>query len=239
MSGTRSPSCPPRYATSSAPQARSKPGCAASNTSTPIPAQPSWPAPARMAPELHRPRPCRPQRDPPIGAAHRRTPQPTRHHPVRRAGHRRYLSGHPDMRSRRPDPIRPRVQIRPRCGTSAVALSSGEDTGDPVKHRLDFKATGASTQCCTSRRSPSPKRLPTSPAKPAKAKPDEPTSATTPTESSAECGATNKPENNPSHTPLDKGASDRPKPDVSPESRLGREALRELGTAPPRRASLG
>ncbi len=36
--------------------------------------------------------------------------------------------------------------------------------------------------------------------------------ATTPTESSAECGATNKPENNPSHSPLDKGASDRPHP---------------------------
>ncbi len=80
------------------------------------------------------------------------------------------------------------------------------------------EATGASTACSTSPRSPrpdnSPTRPPTSPAKPPKArpgaKPAEPTNATSPTESSAECGATNRPANNPSPSPLDKGASDRP-----------------------------
>lgn len=42
-------------------------------------------------------------------------------------------------------------------------------------------------------------------------KPAEPTNATSPTASCAECGATKTPENNPSNSPFDKGASDRPR----------------------------
>ena len=78
------------------------------------------------------------------------------------------------------------------------------------------EATGASTACFTSPRSAkpdnNPKQPPTSPAKPAKAKHDakhdEPTNATSPTESSAECGETKPPDNTLTHSPLDKGASD-------------------------------
>ena len=53
------------------------------------------------------------------------------------------------------------------------------------------------------------RRLPVVPTEPQKARsgenPAEPTNATSPTASYAECGATNEPENNSSHTPLDKG----------------------------------
>jgi len=80
------------------------------------------------------------------------------------------------------------------CGTGAVALSSGEGAGSPVKHRLDFSGNRRINSVCTSRRSPgsapSSKPPPTSPEKPPKAKPDakpaEPTNATSPTASSAE-----------------------------------------------------
>ena len=62
--------------------------------------------------------------------------------------------------------------------------------------------------------STSPTRPPTSPAKPPKARPDAKpaahTNATSPTGSSAECGATKPPDNTPTHSPLDKGASDSP-----------------------------
>ncbi len=61
----------------------------------------------------------------------------------------------------------------------------------------------------------SPTRPPTSPATPQRAKPDtkpdEPTNDNSPTESSAECGATKTPDNSHSRSPLDKGASDRPR----------------------------
>ena len=74
---------------------------------------PSGPPSARMAPELHRPRPCRTQRDPPIGTPHRRAARPPRHHLARRTGRRPDLSRDTAVRGRRPHPIRPRVQVRP------------------------------------------------------------------------------------------------------------------------------
>ena len=43
---------------------------------------------------------------------------------------------------------------------------------------------------------------------------DEPTNANSPTASSAACGATKPPETPLSHSPLDKGASDRPQGSV-------------------------
>ncbi len=104
------------------------------------------------------------------------------------------------------------------CGTGAVALSSGEGAGDPVKHRLDFRGNRRINSVLyiasvTQQRS-SPKRPPTSPARPPKArpdaKPDEPTNDTSPTASSAACGETKPPDDHPSRSPLDKGASDSP-----------------------------
>ena len=181
---------------------------------------PSGPAPARLAAGVHRPGPHCSQRDPPIGASHRRAARPSRHHLARRARHRPHRSRHPAVRGRRPDPVRPRVEIRtlvpppaPSPCPQARATATRSSTGSTSE------ATGASTLSCTSRRSPSsaasPKPSPTSPEKPANprpdAKPDEPTNANSPTASSAECGATKPPESNPSRSPLDKGASDRPK----------------------------
>ena len=89
------------------------------------------------------------------------------------------------------------------------------------------EATGASTACSTSPQSPnsaaSPKRPSTSPARPPKArpdaKPDEPTNDTSPTASSAACGATKPPDTSPTHQRLDKGASD------SPHAQLGTAAI--------------
>ena len=76
----------------------------------------------------------------------------------------------------------------------------------------------------------SPKRPPTSPAKPPRARPDakpaEPTRDNSPTESSAECGATKPPENNLNRPPLDKGASDRP--DNAPAGQNWTQVHRQL-----------
>ncbi len=174
---------------------------------------------ARLAAGVHRPGPRSSPRDPPPRTSHRRAARRPRHHPARRARRRPHRRCDAAVRGRRPDPVRPRIEVRPlvpppapspcpRARAAATRSSTGSTS----------EATGASTQCCTSRRSPSsapsPKRPPTSPAKPAKAKPDakpdEPTNANSPTASSAECGATKPPETSPSRSPLDKGASDRP-----------------------------
>ena len=88
--------------------------------------------------------------------------------------------------------------------------------------------TAPSTPCSTSRRSPrpatTPTPAPTSPARPPRArhkeKLDAPTSATSPTESSAECGRTNEPDDPTSQPPLDKEACG------SPAENLGRFTTR-------------
>ncbi len=180
---------------------------------------PSGQISARLAPELHRPGPWCPQRDPPPRTSHRRAARHPRHHPARQARHRPHRRSHTAVRSRRPHTFRPRdpsshagAAPAPSRSPQAKAAATPSSTGSTSQ------ATGASTQCCTSRQSPSsapsPKPSPTSPKKPAKAKPDakpdEPTNASSPTASSAECGATKPPENNHSRSPLDKGASDRP-----------------------------
>ena len=130
-----------------------------------------------------------------------------------------------------------RSQQRPCCVRSAIPTGSTASPSSPAAaapapwrcHRAreqatpsstgsTSEATGASPACSTSRGSPSsaasPTRPPTSPAKPPKprpdAKPDEPTSANSPTGSSAACRATKPADNSPTHQRLDKGASDSP-----------------------------
>ena len=74
---------------------------------------PSRPAPARMAASIHRPGPCRAQRDPPTGTPHRRAARPARHHLARRARHRPHRRRDAAVRGRRPSPVRPRIEVRP------------------------------------------------------------------------------------------------------------------------------
>ena len=105
-------------------------------------------------------------------------------------------------------------------GTGAVALSSGEGTGTPVKHRLDFRGNRRinsvlHTAPATQQRSQQPEAVAYLARKATEGKtrresPAEPTKDNSPTEPPAECGTTKTPENNPSNLPLDKEASDRP-----------------------------
>jgi len=105
------------------------------------------------------------------------------------------------------------------CGTGAVALSSGEGGGEPVKHRLDFRGNRRINSVLyiasvTQQRDRNDARTyidsKTTEGKKTAKKPDEPTNATSPTESSAACGKTKKSEPWPSPPPLDKGVSDTP-----------------------------
>ena len=91
------------------------------------------------------------------------------------------------------------------CGTGAVALSSGEGAGEPVRHRLDFGGNRRINSVLyiasvTQQRDPDAAR-PTSNAKSAKARPAEkpaaPTNDTSPTASSDACGTTNNNANDP------------------------------------------
>jgi Transposase IS116/IS110/IS902 family len=76
------------------------------------------------------------------------------------------------------------------CGTGAVALSSGEGSGAPVRHDSTTAATGASTASSTRPASPNSASTatpaPTSTARSVRARPDvrpaAPTNATSPTE---------------------------------------------------------
>jgi Transposase IS116/IS110/IS902 family len=103
-------------------------------------------------------------------------------------------------------------------GTGAVALSSAEGDGLPVRHRLDFGGNRRINSVLyiasvTQQRDQAAARTyidhKTTEGKPAE-KPTGPTSATSPTASSAECGPTNDDERQPYPSQLDKGASDSP-----------------------------
>ena len=129
----------------------------------------------------------------------------------------------------------------PAAGFDVREVPASRSVAQRRWRRLD-KTAAVSTACCTSPQSPrppnSPTRPPTSPARPPKARldaePDEPTNATSPTESSAECGATKPPVNNPNQPPLDKGASDSPGyRDLTPLDTTGAaEGLSVSGTTP-------
>ena len=94
------------------------------------------------------------------------------------------------------------------CGTGAVALSSGEGDGRPVKHRLDFRGNrrinsvlyiASVTQATRPPTTPAPTSTANSPKARPDEKPDEPTNATSPTASSDACGKTkHAAENHPS-----------------------------------------
>ena len=103
-------------------------------------------------------------------------------------------------------------------GTGAVALSSGEGAANPVKHRLDFRGNRRINSVLyiasvTQQRS-QPEAAAYLARKAAEGKTRREarraTNANSPTGSSAECGATKPPDNTPTHSPLDKGASDSP-----------------------------
>ena len=140
MSGSRSPSSPPRYGTSSPATARSRAGCAASPTSTP-PSTRSPPASTGSNGSKDSSKPtaqpaarsdasndsstsCSTATAPPCATNRASAPSQPRPCCARSAT--------------RPDSTA-RPEFARWCGTGAVALSSGEGTGNPVKHRLDFR----------------------------------------------------------------------------------------------------
>ena len=113
---------------------------------------------------------------------------------------------------------RPRAQEGDPPATAqelGLAASSTQEPTRPSHQPTTNRPIAASSQQDIQRQQ-SPKTRP----KQNPQKPDAPTNATSPTESSAECGATKPPENNPNPSPLDKGASDRP------------SKLREVGACP-------
>ena len=95
------------------------------------------------------------------------------------------------------------------CGTGAVALSSGEGSGTPVRHRLDYGGNrrinsvlyiaSVTQQRAQQRRPHLPRPQARQRARPA-AQPAEPTSDTSPTASSDACGKTNHDDTN-EHSP--------------------------------------
>ena len=105
------------------------------------------------------------------------------------------------------------------CGTGAVALSSGEGAGLPVKHRLDFRgnrrinsvlyiASVTQHRDLDDARTYINRKLGEGKTR---REPAEPTNATSPTASSDVCGMTKHAgDNDPSQSPLDKRASDSP-----------------------------
>ena len=104
------------------------------------------------------------------------------------------------------------------CGTGAVALDPAREAVNPFATASTSAATAPSTRCSTSPRSPrpatTPAPAPTSPERPPKARrhgrPGGPTSGTSRTESSAECGRTNTLEEPISRPLLDKEACGSP-----------------------------
>ena len=103
-------------------------------------------------------------------------------------------------------------------GTGAVALSSGEGNGEPVRHRLDIggnrRVNSVLYIISVTQQRDHPDAQTSWPARPPRARPDAkrdaPTNATSPTVSSAACGATNTPAVPHFRRQLDKGASDTP-----------------------------
>ena len=125
-------------------------------------------------------------------------------------------AANPGMRNRRPPPLRPQVQVRRMVRHRRRRLVLGRPHRRPRQTPVPLhRQPGRQLNAAHSVGQPAvqqPHAAASSPANPPKAtpdeKPDETTNVTSPTESSAECGATNKPENNLSHPPLDKGASE-------------------------------
>jgi hypothetical protein len=99
-------------------------------------------------------------------------------------------------------------------GTGAVALSSGEGSGVPVRHRLDFRGNRRVNSMLFTVSVTQARVLPEAAVylarKPAKVKPgekpDEPINDISLTASSVACGKTNNTEINKPHSPLDKEA---------------------------------
>jgi hypothetical protein len=121
------------------------------------------------------------------------------------------------------------------CGTGAVALSSGEGDGRPVKHRLDFGGNRRvnsvlSTSPASPNNATTTTPAATSPANSPRARPAEkpaaPTNATSPTEPSDACGATNHDDGNGPH---DRGLTREPRtvpPGASPSDNAKLHAVR-------------
>ena len=153
---------------------------------------PSRQVSARMAPEFHRTRPRRPQRDRPSRTARRQAARQPRHHPARQARHRPHHRRGAAMRGRRSD-REPRVRsLVPPPAPSPCPQAKAPAT--PIGTGSTSQATGVSIQGCTWRRSPSsaaspkpsphqesqrrqdPTRSPTSPQTPTR-QPRHPTNA--------------------------------------------------------------
>lgn len=127
-------------------------------------------------------------------------------------------------------------------GTGAVALSSGEGDGRPVKHRLDFRGNRRINSVLdiasvTQHRDLDDARIAID-RKLGEGKTRREArrtkNVTSPTVSSDACGKTNRDaETNPSPSPLDKGASDTPAPGFDRRSHGVRDGVRtELRTRP-------
>ena len=87
-----------------------------------------------------RDRPARRSQRPPSRAPNRRAGRHSRHCLARPARRRSDRRRHPAVRGRRPDRLQPRDPSWRAGAAVAVALSSGDGVGIPIKHRLDFTA---------------------------------------------------------------------------------------------------
>ena len=128
-------------------------------------------------------------------------------------------------------------------GTGAVALSSGEGTGAPVRHRLDFRGNRRVNSMLYTVSVTQARVLPEAAVyltrknyrRQDSEKLDEPTNGISPTGPSVACGKTNNIETNKPHSPLDKEACNTARPTGPPP-----KPIRDCGlaSARPRSESL-